>query len=55
MVDAQAQLARWVTEMKAGADSVALRVQRTLEGDKGASAPTLRVATLARTAHALSH
>ena len=35
MVEAQSQVARWVTEMKASADSVALRAQRALEGDKG--------------------
>lgn len=34
MVEAQSQIAQWVTQQKATADSLALRGQRTLEADK---------------------
>jgi hypothetical protein len=36
MVDMQAQVARWVTEQKHNADTVALKGVRVLETDKGA-------------------
>ena len=36
MVDVQAQVARWVTEQKHCADTVALKGARMLETDKGA-------------------
>ena len=36
MVEAQAQVARWVTEQKRHADTVALKGQRMLQTDKGA-------------------
>ena len=36
MVDMQAQVARWVTEQKHTADTVALKGVRVLETDKGA-------------------
>ena len=35
MVEMQTQVARWVTEQKACADTVALKGQRLLEKDKG--------------------
>ena len=35
MVEAQAQLARWITEQKQIADTVTLQAQNTLDTDKG--------------------
>ena len=37
MVEAQSQVARWITEQKQVADMVTLQKQRLLENDKGAS------------------
>lgn len=39
MIEAQSQLARWITEQKQVADSVALQAQNTLDNDKGACPP----------------